>query len=228
MKTSNIIVVSLIASITLIITSGMMEFRLKGVPAGSVLHKSPGIRQTPIPQFHAVVVQHYPNVSLDVSDAFNLGTIGLPESIPGLSYEVKNDTLYIKGSPDDPRPEFVNISAPAQQIKELRALDAHVIVNNPSLDRFVVHSDHANVSINTLETISTLVVEGVNNARIDFFQSSAIHTLDLNLDHSEIYTSGSLGSVKGSIKNQSRANLSNANALTFTRDSTSYLQVWTN
>jgi len=226
MKTSNIIVVSLIASITLLITMGMMEFRIKGVPRGSVAHKPLRTKQTSLPEFHFVVVQDCRNVLLDISEGFNLEVADLPDSVNKLSCQVQNDTLYIKGLLHPEQGDFVTVKAPAQQIKMVRALNSQIIVTNFPLDQFAIRLDGSTASLNAQQAINTLIIEGVNNSRIDVQSSSMTHTLDLTLEHSEIYTFGALGKLKGSIKDQSRAQLKEVAELTFTKDGTSHLQVW--
>jgi hypothetical protein len=229
MKTSNIIVVSMIASITLLITTGMMEFRIRGVRRGSVAHEPRGMKQTSIPAFHFVVIQNCRNVSLEASDGFSIGMMpDLPDSVARPLCEVQNDTLYIKGIPDSERGDLINVNAPAQQIKLIRAVNTQITVNNLSLDQFVIRLDRSRVSIDTQQAINKLVVEGVNESRVDFFQTTAINTLDLNLDHTEIYTSGAMGKLTGSLKNQSRVQLNDANELSVTKDNTSRVQVWGN
>jgi hypothetical protein len=228
MKTSNIIFVSLIASITLLITTGMMEFRIKGVPRGSVEHKRFEIKQVPVPEFHFVVVKDCNNISLEASDAFSIGITDKPAGVAKPAYRVTNDTLYVKGFSGDDIGDIVNIKAPAQQVKKIRVFNSWIIVYNLSLDQFAIHSDNAKVSIDNEQPINALTIEGVNNSRIEFFKPNTISILDLNLDHTEIYTSCTLGRLKGSIRNQSKVQLNNANELTFTKDGTSYLQVWGN
>jgi hypothetical protein len=228
MKTSNIIVVSLIASITLFITTGMIQVRMKGVPRGSIIPERLEIKQVPVPEFHFVVVKDCDNISLEASDAFSIGMADKPAGVARPTYQVKHDTLYVTGFPDNEESRIVNIKAPSQQVKMVRAFNSWIIVNNISSDHFVIHTDSAKVSIDTEQTINALTIEGKNNSRIEFFKPSTINTLDLDLDHTEIYTSCTLGKLKGSIRNQSKVQLNNADEFAFTKDGSSHLQVWGN
>ena len=228
MKTSNIIVTVLFASITLILTTGMVEYRIKGVPRGSVVHKQKEIKRASVLEFHYAVVEDARSISLENADAFEVETPVLSDSaVQHLSYRVQNDTLYIKGSPQINYEDILIIKAPAGQLKGIYARHAEIIVGNFSSDRFVVRANNAHVSINAHETMNTLVIEGLNESIIDFFEGNAIGTLDLNLDHSEIHHFGLITKLKGSIRNQSKAELKNISELTFVKDHNSRLSVWT-
>ena len=228
MKTSNIIVISLIASVTLIITTGMVEFRIKGVHRGVVADKWLEFTPKAVPAFHFITIQDCSNVTLVASDAFVLNLVEPKEGVTRLSYEVKHDTLYVKGAPDLDRGDPVSINAPAHQVRSVQALHSRVTVTSTSLDQFVIRADESSVSMDTHLAINTLIVEGVNNSRIDFFQTNVIQTLELNLDHSEMHTNSPLEKLKGSIRNHSTAQVNNVGELTFTKDRTSRLQVWGN
>jgi hypothetical protein len=229
MKKSNIIVVSLIASITLLITMGMMEVRLKGTTnPRTYAERYAEIKHVPIPEFHHVVVADCRNVSLSIGNEFSIGMTEQPGRVASRTYVVKNDTLYIEGLPNADQPDIVHVVAPSQVYRSVRALHSQVTMSNLALDRFVLYADESQVSINTEQTINSIVVEGRQDSKVHFYQSGVINTLDLNLDHSELYSPGGLGKLKGSIRNQSRVQLNNADEVVFNKDNTSHLQIWGN
>jgi hypothetical protein len=226
MKTSNIILSTLIGSITLLIVTGAMQLRITGAL------KSPGAEQvyadTDLAPFKYLVIRKALNLSISPSDKAKITIYNAAgQGNPNVRYHQEGDTLFIDeiAFNTGDRTLFVVVTTPPQNVVSIRGKNSTFALKDFPAEMLRVELDESKLSVggqNGLR-VGTLKISGINNSEV-YISEVRLDTLDLSLDHSEGNISGAITKLKGSMINHASLTARDVNDIEFKKDSTSILR----
>jgi hypothetical protein len=222
MKTSNIILLIIIASISLIILLGAIDMRVNGGNA------TRGYSSTVVTPFKYLILKETTNVTVKASDEFEIAIeTGHDELNPQVSFHADGDTLvmdYARLAPDH-RTVSVFIGVPPEHLEWIKAKNASFQLADFSTGALIIHLDNSQLNIiGKRQTKSGSVkITCINDSEINTFDG-AMDTLYLQMDNSRARLRSRVNKLKGSMANRSSLLAREMMQIEFQRDSTSFIQ----
>ena len=226
MKTSNILLTSLLASITVTTLAMMIDI---GYGGGSPEYTEYDQQDISLPAFTHLQV-HDNNRSVIV-EAASSGSIKLftmkGHQMPSVIYHMQGDTLVIDQFENHKQVgAYFTLQVPHNGLQGITAQNTEVILNDYPFETMSLSLDNAKVQIYPRERnrVTRLLVNGLNNSHVNV--STTIDTLSLNLDHSSAVVDDAINVLRGSIENSSSLGVRKVDVFEFRKDESSRLDHW--
>lgn len=223
MKTSNIILSSVIGSITLVIVCGFMQLRLTGETSSRYTEQV--YADIKLSEFRYLVIKDAVNLTIRPADEVKLLIQNASgQDKPDVAYHESGDTLFIdriKFGPED-RTLFVTIKTPVKTLEWIGAENAAFSITDFPIRYLNVDLAHSRMTIHAENPVNmgTLKITGENDSHIHAYQVM-IDTIDLHLDQSEAMIQSKINKLKGAMMNNSSLNARDVDEFAFRKDSTS-------
>jgi hypothetical protein len=227
MKASNILLVSLIGSITLTILTIITDIRFSGT-----FHKYTEYdeKNLDVPTFtHLIIDDVQREVFIEAADSYALTLVTMKgEQMPSVTYQVQGDTLYVN--------HFENhelgaarlvVRAPEGALKRISGKNAEINLSKYPFERLSIYLDNSRVNIypGAERHASLLQITGLNESRLnsDMLQAD---TLDIQLSKSFITFQGTVQLLQGSMEHESILGVREVNTFEFRKDPSCRLDHW--
>jgi hypothetical protein len=223
MKTSNIILTTLIGSITFVIVTAFLQVRLTGEKKGKFTEQV--YLDEDLPVFKYLVIKNAMNLQvMSAPQSKIIVTQGKGESNPRIKYHQQGDTLFIDeiGFGQDSWSLFVRLQTPSENLQLIHAYNSGFSISDFTSNSLRVMLDNSRLDIgdNDDSTIRSLDINGINNSSVDAHQGK-LDTVLLNLDHSEARFSASIKKLKAAMANHSSLSSENVGDLEVKKDDSS-------
>lgn len=202
MKTSNILLLVLIGSVTCAIVAGAMQMRFTGAKRSAYVEDSAAID---LNDFRYLVIRKSLNLEIIPSEKTQLVIRhGKYESKPVIQYHQKGDTLFLDEIQfgHESRTLSVTIETPLANLKWINADNSHFSMKDfpaRSLRIELAHSRFYFYGENTIR-IGSLAITGIDGSVINTHMVE-IDTVELYLDRSEARMPDRIGKLRGSMTN---------------------------
>lgn len=239
MKMSNIILASVICSITLMFTIVIVENSGKSAHAGTTMKTEvvpPAdiiLDKVELPAFKYLVIKNVSGgASIQPSDRYSIEYVVNKGHKADSSYHVDGDTLIIENLKNESGYMSLTVTMPVKSDVDLKAIESHISILDLTPEKMTLNLDKSQISIlmpgiNHPVAAKELVVKGVNNSEV-IVSSVLFQTADLTLDRSNITFHEPINTLKGSAANYSVLFVKGATELSFKRDSTSTFNFFNN
>lgn len=226
MKTSNIILSTLIGTITLVIISGALQLRLTGEKKLDYVDKV--YSETSLSDFKYIIIKESTNLNIISSNESKLQVYFPPgEKKPQVLFHQQGDTLFIDhirmGAND--RSLFVNVKTPVENVLWIQAKNAAFSVSDFPAKALTIDLNNSRLSIHANSTLKmgTLNINAMENSQIDSHDVS-IDTLTIHLDQSQARLPVSIHKLRGTMSHSSSLFANDVSDIEFKKDSSSHLQ----
>ncbi len=232
MKTSNIILVSVIASFMLTpIIGGLLQNRFLN-KSKSETQGSPETQDSPevllnyieLPDYKYLVIEDQKDITIETSVDNQLilkNEEGFPT--PKVDYHVNRDTLFIDDISKSAENKYpIIIHTPLKDVGWIEGRNSDFKISNISAGKLFLKLDDSKVVIsNSAEKkIRDLTIYGSNGSRINS-NSFQVDDLVIHLDHSNASIPVSIENLSGSLVNGSKLYVKEVNHFDFTKDKSS-------
>ncbi len=230
MKTSNIILTFIIGSISFLLVTGILQNRYF-IPANARSGGDYNLESHAIdlPAFRYLVIRNEDNVEI-ISPGKNQIIVRYApgDSIPGVTYHVTGDTLYVGNSSDSLRNNaYSQLSVPTMDRVVIKSFNSHFRFGNFCSSRIslILDKSMADLSDGHGQDLKELYVQGYNESQVN---SGTFHvdSLRLQLDDSKAFLPLNADNLGGTIKNNSELNIKDVGHFDFTKDESSRLTHW--
>ncbi|MEX2232486.1 MAG: hypothetical protein WD824_10015 [Cyclobacteriaceae bacterium] len=222
MKTSNIILLTMIGSITIVIISGALQLRFTGLKKSEYAEAS---TIHDLKEFRYLVIRQSLNLAIATSETTNLVIRhAKDQNRPVVRYREAGDTLFIdeikfgQGS----RTLSVTLKTPLKNLKWITARDAAFSLQDFPSDFLHIDLNNSRLYISGENQVKmgTLEIKAVNQSHVDG-NNVQVDTLEVDLDHSELRMPDNIYKLKGSIKNHATIHAPQVTEIEFRKDSLS-------
>lgn len=226
MKTSNIILASLLGSITVTTMAMMIDI---GFGGGSPEYTQYDQKDIQLPPLRHLKVHNAPrsvSVEVSASGAIRLFTIK-GNQMPSITYHMNGDTLVIDQFDNhDLVGAYFTLQVPGNELHDIYALNTEVVLNDYPFERMSLHLDDATVQVypKIRENLIVLSVDGSNGSHVNI--GSHVDTLSLKLNRSSIRIDDTIQVLQGTITNSSSVAVREVSNFDFTKDESSRLDHW--
>jgi hypothetical protein len=223
MKTSNIILTTLIGSITFVIISAFMQVRFAGEKKDAYTENV--YLDEHLRDFKYLIIKDAINLQVMSAQQSKITvTQGKGENDPRIKYHQKGDTLFIDeiGFGQHSRSLLVRLQTPSENLHLIQASNSGFSISDFNSNNLQVKLDHSRLDIGDHENskIMSLDITGINNSSIDAHQGK-LDTVLLYLDHSEARLSVSIRKLKAVMANHSSISRDNVGDLEVKKDDSS-------
>jgi len=229
MKASNIILFSMIGSITLLIITGAMQIRF-GDHADKAGSEESNLQSQTIElsDFSYVVVNNFDLTLTLAPGSKSEFEIGYEEGFekPVFHYNMKGDTLVIDSLEWSDKHAMYHFKlVMPETVASIKARNAFLSIQDCDNDRLQLNLQNARVNLDENNRFHSLDISGNNRSSVN----SYLHTLDsltLDLDNSQMNVNGIVGKLKGSMQNHSELSIKEVNEFAFKKDGSCRLNHW--
>ncbi len=230
MKTGNIILFSIMSSFSLLIIAGALELRMFGrLNNGETSYSSDVVKEVDarLQPFQVLVIRESINVAIEKGDSLSFQVYRSKyDSPPLIKFHQSADTLFIDqvsfGENGNNLHAVVQLTD-TQLLKVIQADHSTFSMQDFDGKSLAIKLNGSRLYVTSELTISNLQVSSVDSYLS--YNGNIPEKLEANLDHSEVNIHGSVAHFNGSIKNDSDLRLNNVNHITFSKDSTSSIQI---
>ncbi|MEX1238622.1 MAG: hypothetical protein WEB30_02865 [Cyclobacteriaceae bacterium] len=225
MKTSNIILATLLGSITFIIIAGAVQVRVTG--SKLTAHTEQVLEAIDLRDFKYLVIQKSINLTIAPSEKSQLEIRSATgEKRPRVNYRQVGDTLFIDGIEFGPegRSLVVILKAPLNNLELIKAEEANFALQDFPGATLDVDLNRTSFNLRSTDasTIGRLRISGVNHSSI-WSSNLNVDTLTLYLDESSANIPGTIQQLKGSMANNATLSVGDIAQIDFRKDSSSKL-----
>lgn len=225
MKTSNIILLTLIGSITFFLIAGMLQLRFTGKKR---VYAEVLLSSETLPEFSHLVIRR--SVNLSIVPATHTRIVvkgGKTSATPDVKYHQRGDTLFIERirMADNDWTLAVTIETPAENIRHISATDTRFALMNFAADSLLVDLKNSRLSIHgdRLMKVDYLKLSGSDDS--NFYTSKIeIGRVDVYLERSQARMPGPIQTLRRSLHGNSTLFAPKVLDLGLTKDSSSRLQ----
>lgn len=227
MKASNILLTSLVGSITLTIMAIMADIRFSGTRGGYTEYDSTRIN---VPAFsHLVISDIERSIPIESSPGYSITLRTIKgQQMPTLNYRTAGDTLYISQFENhDQAGAYVVVQVPHGALNDVSANNSEIILNNYSFTQLSVVLQRARLQLYPRDELhpQSLTISGSDQSKVNA-SSLSLDTLDINLNNSFATFNGTVQLLKGSMQNKSSLGVREINNFQFKKDASSQLDHW--
>ena len=226
MKASNIILISIFASATILITVGAMQLRFGDhteFPETAFRTEKYNLPDFKFLKIHDIS-RH---IDVEASDEQRLEIVIEKESeLPKMSYSQNGDTLIIdKLAWDKMAPlSRLTIYIPAD-LEIIEAKNAKIYLRSFDNETLDLRVDRVDMSIDKNVKLEKLMISNATGSNISVF-SRELDTLTVNLNESHLTAQGTIGKLSGSVENNSVLSIKEVQDFDFKKDNSSKLHHW--
>lgn len=226
MKTSNILLTSLLGSITVTTLAMMMDI---GYGDGDPEYTQYDKQDISLPAFsHIQVRDNHRSVIVKSGSpgAIQLFTMK-GNQMPSVTYHLQGDTLVIEQFEDHKQVgAYFTLQVPKNELQGISAVNTEVILNDYQFETMSLSLNKAKVQIypGDRNNLARLSVHGINHSHVNV--STTIDTLSLNLDQSSIVVDDAIDVLRGSMENSSSLGVRKVGLFEFRKDESSRLDHW--
>lgn len=230
MKTSNIILIVVIGSFTVLMVTGIIQNRYFSKPVDEN-QNGPSMQSVSadVPAFKYLVIQNQWNVNIKQSD---LSSLVLEyengQTPPTPDFHINGDTLYIgQDTETDPPHYLTTINLPEQETGWVKGVNSHLRFSGFYSPKLFVISQNCDVDFTAVpgKGIQELSVRAGQGSKINS-NSFDLDTLDLQIDDSRVSIPVITKNLNGYIRNNSELNIKQVEHFNFSRDESSKLTHW--
>jgi len=230
MKTSNIILFTVMSSFSIIIIAGALELRIFG-KLNDGISGSPNqvtVVDAHLEPFQFLVINESINVTIEKGDSLSFKVYrNQDDNAPLVKFHQSGDTLFIDQVAFGKDGSSLSAVIKLNDAKTLKFI--HAINSTISMEDLDGNSLGLNLKSSRLYlTSNQKQLETLNVAAIDSYVSydgGITGKMEANLDHSEVSIQGIVSEFSGTVKNESDLLLYNVNQITFKKDSTSAIRI---
>lgn len=230
MKTGNIILFSILGSFSILIIAGALELRLFGKRNnGDTSFSSDMMKETNagLNPFHVLVIRESINVAIEKGDSLLLQVYRSKyDSPPLLKFHQSADTLFIDqiafGENGNKLHAVIQLTD-MQALKVIHAGHSTFSMRDIDVPTLTVKLNESRFYVTSELKIRNLTISAINSYVM--YNSDIPEKLEADLDHSEVNIQGSVSLLSGSIRNNSDLRLRDIHQITFSKDSTSSVQI---
>ncbi len=226
MKTSNMILITLIGTITLVIISGALQLRLTGERKLDYVDKV--YSETSLSEFKYIIIKESVNLNIISSNESKLQVYFPPgEKKPQILFHQQGDSLFIdhiKMGADD-RSLFVTVETPVGNVLGIKAQNAAFSVSDFPAKALTIDLKNSRLSIhaNSALKMGTLNINAVENSQIDS-RNVHIDTLTIHLNQSQARLPVLIHKLRGTMSHNSSLFANDVSDMEFKKDSSSHFQ----
>ena len=226
MKTSNIILLSLVGSITVVIITIALQLRFTGTKKSDRIDViSSEIKLAP---FKYLVVHTSSNFSIEASE--EVGMVirnGAGNPTPGVEYRQDGDTLFInRMQPNEGQRSFsFAVKTPVSNLVGIFAEDASFSLMDFDSESLVVDLRKSRMNMQSAKAVNAgnLTLRATEDSHV-YTSNVRFDTVEFYLDDAEARLSDRINQLRGSIKNGASVFAPQAFDIQLKRDSTSRFQ----
>jgi len=222
MKISNIILLTLIGSISTIIIAGALQLRFTGTEKAHLWEETS--EALDLQPFRHLVIKKAWNINIQSSQELNLVISGVKgEEKPRLYFHQIGDTLFIDsiGLRPEHRTFGFTLNTPIENLQEVYAQGSYFSIADFHGDSLKITLDKSNLDLRSVKTerMGSLDLIGVNQSSIGTHKVQ-FDAVKLSLDNSSARF-GHIIKLKGSISNKATVHTQRVNLIELKMDSTS-------
>ena len=222
MKISNIILLSLFGSISMIIIAGALQLRFTGTEKAHFWEETSEVLD--LQPFRHLVIKKAWNINIQSSEELKLIISGAKDQEkPRIYFHQNGDTLFIDsiGLRPEHRTFGLTINTPTEDLQEVHALGSYFSIADFHGDSLKITLDKSNLNLRSVknERIGSLDLIGVNQSSIGTHKVQ-FDAVKLSLDNSSARF-GHITELKGTISNKATVHTQRVNLIELKMDSTS-------
>ena len=226
MKTSNIILTSLLGSITVTTMAMMIDI---GFGGGSPEYTEYDQQDISLPAFnHLQVHDNSRSVIVEAASSRSIKLFTMKgHQIPSITYHMEGDTLVIDQFENHKQVgAYFTLQVPHNDLQGITARNTEIILNDYPFETMSLSLDNAKVQIypQIRKNYIMLSVDGSNGSHVNI--ASSVDTLSLKLDRSSIVVDEPIKILRGTITNSSSVGVREVSNFDFTKDESSRLDHW--
>ncbi len=229
MKTSKIIFISLLSTITLLILAAAIIIRISGHKNGGSRSDFKMSKQT-LPSFKVLRINNSMNITLIRKDSSYLEVTCLKDSIlPNLKYILLGDTLMVSDFENsDHQNTSVKIFA-TDSLKKIQLFNTTLSTERLGMGKLVFELDQSNLDLNQdlLMKLPISAIELVANHHSQIKASEfSIDSLTLQLRDSQAYLDLLVKNIRGTLSDSSVIRVRQPQEISLRKDATSTINVF--
>lgn len=225
MKTSNIILISLIGSISFVIVAGLLQLRLTGTTDGSSVYSERKIIDVPFTDFKYLVISETTNLQIIEGSQPGLAvSVGKDDPDPTVKHHQVGDTLFID------KLEFGNegrtltgtLKVNPATLKSITVTDSHFSIHDVGVNNLEVNlnNSHFYVHATAMTKFGNISINAADES--DFSTNNIeLDTVNVQLENSNAYFGAMVNRLNGVLKNSSTLSAPDAGEMEIRKDRTS-------
>lgn len=226
MKTSNILLTSLLGSITATTLAMMIDI---GYGGGDPEYTEYDQNDITLPTFtHLRVHDNERSVIVQTSSTGSIRLLTMKgHQMPSITWHMQGDTLVIDRFENHKQVgAYFTLQVPSDDLQGISAQNTEIILNDYPFERMSLYLDNAKVQIYPKDRYNPrqLFVTGDRHAHVNV--SAKIDTLAVDLDQSSIVVDDAINVLRGSMENSSSLGVRKVEVFEFRKDESSRLDHW--
>jgi hypothetical protein len=231
MKTSKIILITLLGTIALTILAATIDWRLRGHKTGEPFNNKE-IKKQFLPPFNVLYLNDIRNVAIVQSDSCAIAVGMLDNSTaPEINYKIKGDTLIINSFDKVVGTQtFVSVYM-ANPLKQIDLINSDIRIPKYNSDNLLLSLDRSSVifnnRINSPAKIKILNILAKNKSVI-LTNTLEVDKLNITLQNSEVTIRGNIVMISADLSEGSRLTAKQPGELSVKRDLSSKISIFAN
>lgn len=221
MKTSNRILLGMMAAIVFYVTAAFVELRFKG----DSHPKSHAVETAPIPAFsHLVINGMSQHVEINYTDSASfewMSASGI--SIEAIDFEMKGDTLIMNGLITDENQHMFFAINTGPEFRSLNSLGSSYTIKDFDQDSLLINQQGGRGIVSDARNLAHLDLTVEDRGEFDIYDRS-LESVNLHMVNSNVEMRSPVATLNGSMEQNSYLSLSGVQSFQFRKDASSRLK----